>query len=164
MKNKENISKEGVLRMRRMLNIPFASPAWSDDIHLVDFNPDLAKKVHDLLTLGYKDGGGSVPLFSEWWSDLVSDDEFDPSLCFIVSDYEGIVGVAQVWTSAFVKDFVIHPRRRKQGIGKLLLLHTFCVFRERGAQALDLKVRGNNPSAISFYLGMGMEVVEHLEK
>ena len=142
-----------------MLDEPFDRPSWPPDVYLTELNPDYAGAVHDLLVLGYQNGGGSVEPFSDWWSALRSDPEFDASLCFLAWDREGIVGVAQCWTSAFVKDLVVHPRRRGEGIGAALLLHAFSVFACRGARANDLKVETGNTAAIRLYLKSGMRIV-----
>lgn len=142
-----------------MLDASCTPPSWPPDVYLTGLVPGLAREVHDVLILGYQDGGGSVPSFSEWWSSLIADVEFDASLCFLARDDKGIVGVAQCWTSAFVKDLVVHPRRRQQGIGASLLLHAFSVFFQRGAGSVDLKVEKTNTAAIGLYLRLGMEML-----
>ncbi|PUZ24969.1 GNAT family N-acetyltransferase [Chitinophaga parva] len=146
--------------MRKLLSHPFDAPSWPADIHLTGLVPGIAKEVHDLLILGYQNGGGSVPAFADWWPALLSDPEFDASLCFLAKDKEGIVAVAQCWTSAFVKDLVVHPRRRNQGIGASLLLHVYAMFHDRGAKTVDLKVEEGNIAAIRLYLKSGMQIVE----
>jgi len=148
-----------IFRMRKLLDNPFDAPSWPADVYLTELIPDMAKEVHDLLTLGYQNGGGSVAPFSDWWPALLADPEFDASLCFLVRDKKGIVGVAQCWTSAFVKDLVVHPRRRNQGIGASLLLHAYAVFYRRGAQTVELKVEQTNTSAINLYLKSGMQII-----
>lgn len=148
-----------ILRMRKLLNDPFDFPVWPADVYLTELNPDIAREVHDLLTLGYQNGGGSVAPFADWWADLLSDAEFDASLCFLARDKQGIVGVAQCWTSAFVKDLVVHPRRRNQGIGVSLLLHAYATFYHRGASTVDLKVEERNTSATRLYLKAGMQII-----
>ena len=153
-------SSSQIFRMRKLLGNPFDSPSWPADVYGTELVSDIARDVHDLLILGYQNGGGSVPQFSDWWSSLLSDPEFDTSLCSLVRDDKGIVGVAQCWTSAFVKDLVVHPRRRNQGIGTSLLLHAFTVFYGRGARTVDLKVDAGNISAIRLYLKSGMQIID----
>jgi ribosomal protein S18 acetylase RimI-like enzyme len=146
------------LRMRRRLGEVPEIPNWPRGLHAEAFAPSRAAEAHALLALAYADGGGSVPSFEMWWSSLSQDPEYDAGLCFPVSDAEGrLVGFAQCWTTGFVKDFAVHPQHRRRGIGRALLLHIFSVFRERGAQAVDLKVRTDNPSgAVPFYEKLGM--------
>ena len=148
-----------IFRMRKLLDHPLDSPIWPVDVYLTELNPAVAREVHDLLILGYQNGGGSVAAFSDWWADLLSDSEFDTSLCLLARDKQGIVGIAQCWTSAFVKDLVVHPRRRNQGISTSLLLHAYAVFYHRGARTVDLKVEEGNTSAIRLYLKSGMQII-----
>ena len=149
------------LRMQRRLSEAVDASMWPDEFHLEVFAEIQAAEVHALLQLAYRDGGGSVPSFGEWWSRLSQDSEYNSELCFPVRDREGcLVGFAQCWTSAFVKDFVIHPNYRKHGIGRALLLHIFRTFKARGAQAVALKVETGNPSgAVAFYERLGMSRV-----
>jgi ribosomal protein S18 acetylase RimI-like enzyme len=115
-------------------------------------------EAHRLLALGYADGGGSVAPYHGWWRALTSDTEYDPSLCFVVKTTSGeIVGFAQCWTSAFIKDLAVHPAWRRRGIGEALIHHVFAVFQQRGATTVDLKVEVDNPSgAVRLYERAGM--------
>jgi ribosomal protein S18 acetylase RimI-like enzyme len=117
--------------------------------------------VHALLELAYADSEGSVSSFEEWWPSLAQDSEYDPTLCFLACDRAGsLVGFAQCWTTAFVKDLVVHPRYRRRGIGRALLLHIFSVFQRRGFPAVDLKVLINNRSgAVQLYESLGMFLI-----
>ena len=111
------------------------------------FSVDDAPTVHRLLVLGYSQGGGHVGTFEEWWPRLRDDDEYVPELCFLAVNREGaIVGVAQCWTSAFIKDLVVHPMKCRRGIVTVLLTKVFWEFRNRGARHADLKVQLNNPT------------------
>jgi ribosomal protein S18 acetylase RimI-like enzyme len=103
-----------------------------------------------------------VEPFRVWWRGLKGDAEYDPALCFIaVDDQDQIVGVAQCWTSAFLKDLAVSPAFRKRGLGSALLLTVFQAFRERGANCLDLKVEADNPTgAIRLYGQHGMRTIE----
>ena len=144
--------------MRRGLNESVEAPIWPVGVYLIAFTESYASEVHALLELAYADSGGAVPSFEEWWPSLSQDSEYDPNLCFLVCDREGhLVGFAQCWSTAFVKDSVVHPRYRRRGIGRALLLHIFRVFQERGAEAVDLKVQTGNPSgAAQFYQSLAM--------
>ena len=74
-----------------------------------------------------------------------------------MDDGNGIAGVAQCWTSAFVKDLAVRPRLRRRGLGSALLLQAFRTFRERGAAFVDLKVVADNLSgALRLYRSHGM--------
>lgn len=146
--------------MRRPLCEPVMVPIWPEDVYLKNFTPSLAGDAHALLQLAYAAGGGSVPAFEEWWTRLSSDSEYDPGLCFLACDADGnLAGFAQCWKESFVKDFVVHPRHRRRGIGRALLWHIFHVFQARGAQAVDLKVHTDNVAGIRLYESLGMSIV-----
>ena len=117
--------------------------------------------LHRLLQLSYAGGGGTVGSFDQWWWPLVEDSEFDPALVLIAADAPGTpVGLAQCWTSGFLKDLVVAPDARDRQIGSWLLDTTFSAFAARGAPHIDLKVEGDNVAAQRFYARHGMVAVE----
>jgi ribosomal protein S18 acetylase RimI-like enzyme len=150
-----------VQRLRRDLTEAVAPPTCPTGYCLRTFAADDAPMVHRLLAVGYAQGGGDVAAFEGWWPSLRDDDEFALDLCFLaVNDRQDIVGVAQCWTSAFIKDLVVHPQARRRGIATSLLRNVFWEFRRRGAQHVDLKVRLDNPTgAIRLYKELGMREV-----
>ena len=151
------VPPEGPLRMRRSLTESALVPIWPVGIRLEAFSERRAAEAHALLKLAYANGGGSVPSFEDWWNRLSNADEYDPGLCFPVHDREDrLIGFAQCWTTAYVKDLVVHPRYQRRGIGRALLLHASRIFAERGAKTIDLKVQLDNPTAILFYESLGM--------
>jgi ribosomal protein S18 acetylase RimI-like enzyme len=152
-----------VIRMRRSLADPVPEPVWPAGIRLVPFEPDRhAQKVHALLAEAYSRGGGYVEPFPIWWPSLRDDPDYDQALVFVAADEQGgIVGAAQCWTSAFVKDLAVAPAMRRQGLGSALLNQVFHAFRERGAAFVDLKVHSDNPSgALRLYRSHGFEQIE----
>jgi ribosomal protein S18 acetylase RimI-like enzyme len=143
------------VRLRRLLDEPPASPVWPIGISLRAFTPDDAGAVHALLAQAYDNGGGSVPAFLPWWAKLSADSEYDPALCFTAYASGTLVGTAQCWTSAYVKDLAVHPSWRRRGVATALLLHSFHVFAQRGASQVDLKVETGNGGAMTFYKSLG---------
>jgi ribosomal protein S18 acetylase RimI-like enzyme len=153
------------INLRQDLTAEARSPSWPTGIRSETFNLDHdAQEAHAVLVMAYAKGGGSVEPFSVWWPNLSSDPEFDATLFFIAVDTQrGIVGVAQCWTSAFIKDLAVAPNWRRRGIGEALLLHAFACFRHRGAQYVDLKVQVDNPSgAARLYHRVGMRSVAEM--
>ena len=67
--------------------------------------------------------------------------------------------MAQCWTSAFIKDLAVHPRARRRGVGRALMLMAFHAFAKRGATHVDLKVREENASALRLYRDLGMKII-----
>lgn len=148
------------LRMRRDLRTPFPVAHWPEGVTPAAFAQRDAAEIHALLELAYANGGGKVAPFAPWWEALRTDSEFDPSLCFLARSGDAIIGVAQCWTSAFVKDLAVHSDWQKRGVGTALLLQAFHALRARGADFADLKVEGDNPSgAVRFYESLGMRPI-----
>lgn len=150
-----------VQRLRRDLMEPVAPPTWPGGYRVRTFVANDAPAVHVLLEIGYAQGGGHVGSFDEWWQGLRDDAEFAPDLCFLALDErQDMVGVAQCWTSAFIKDLVVHPLARRRGIATALLMEVFWQFRRRGANHVDLKVQMDNPTgAVRLYKRLGMREV-----
>ncbi len=151
-------------RLRRRLDVPLPKPGWPAAIRRSAFDPDLhAAGIHDLLARSYANGGGSVADFPIWRAKLLQDSEYEPDLCFLACDDDGaVIGVAQCWSSAFIKDLAVDAAWRRRGLGRALLLEAFQVFRARGAPAVELKVEADNATALAFYRRCGMQVVEEL--
>jgi ribosomal protein S18 acetylase RimI-like enzyme len=147
-------------RLRRDFEA-IAQPNWPPGYRVRTFTANDAATVYHLLDVGYAQGGGHVGAFEEWWPSLRDDDEFAADLCFLaVDERQNIVGVAQCWTSAFVKDLVVHPLARRRGIAEALLRTVFLEFRHRGEKHVDLKVQLDNPTgAVRLYKKLGMREV-----
>lgn len=145
--------------MRRNLTQAVPDIAWPTGIELIQYRPELAAAVHHLMELGYREGGGRVPALEVWQQRFETDPEYDPSLCFIAQDGEGIVGVCQCWTSAYIKNLVVHPRAQGIGLGRALLLNAFKAFQQRREGFVDLKVLEHNRRAQRLYESAGMRVV-----
>jgi ribosomal protein S18 acetylase RimI-like enzyme len=153
-----------IRRMRRPLEDDPPTPSWPDGIGVRSFHPEDAPAVHALLEHAYRGGGGSVDPFETWLTAMMSDAEFDPELWFL-AELEGgsLAGAALCWTSAFLKDLVVHDSWRGRGLGAALVHHVLGEFRERGAPAVELKVASDNPAgAQRLYERLGFVVVERL--
>jgi ribosomal protein S18 acetylase RimI-like enzyme len=155
-----------VLLMRKDLAGGVEAPVWPAGVsaQTLGAKPDkkLLRAAHAVLEPGYWEGGGGAPIFRRWWKALRKDSEYDPALVFIASDAEGVAGLAQCWTSAFIKDLGVAPRMRRRGLGRALMLTAFKVFAQRSALHVDLKVREDNAPAIALYKSLGMRTIERL--
>lgn len=144
------------IRLRKRLNDPSAARPLPEGVRLVALSKTSPTALHALLQAGYAAGGGYVPAFETWWQSLVEDDEFDPHLVIVAAVGDEPVGVAQCWTSGFVKDLVVAPAWRDRGLGAALLTEAFSRFATRGAPNVDLKVEADNVKALRFYRRLGM--------
>ncbi|MBV7546740.1 GNAT family N-acetyltransferase [Pseudomonas sp. PDM26] len=145
--------------MRRDLSVVVPPPDWPVGLQLSEYRPELGAAVHRLMELGYLDGGGRVATLDMWQRQFETDPEYDPALCFIAQDAEGVVGVCQCWTSAYIKNLVVHPRFQGRGLGRALLLQAFKVFQQRREGFVDLKVLEDNLRARRLYESVGMHAV-----
>lgn len=145
--------------LRRDLTSHLPAPQWPAGTQLDHYRDDLAPAIHAVLRLTQDQGGGRVPNLETWQRQFTTDAEFDPTLCLVASNDEGILGVAQCWTSAFIKNLSVHPCAQGQGLGRALLLHSFQTFKQRGEPYVDLKVRESNLRARQLYESAGMRFV-----
>jgi ribosomal protein S18 acetylase RimI-like enzyme len=145
--------------LRRDLTGSLPAPQWPAGILLDHYRDELAPAIHSVLCLTQDQGGGRVASLEKWQQQFITDAEFDPTLCLVVSNREGVLGVAQCWTSAFIKNLSIHPCAQGQGLGRALLLHAFQVFKQRGEPCVDLKVLESNLRARQLYESAGMRFV-----
>jgi ribosomal protein S18 acetylase RimI-like enzyme len=145
--------------LRRDLTGSLPAPQWPADTRLGHYRDELAPAIHAVLRMTQDQGGGRVAGLEQWRQQFVTDAEFDPTLCLVASNAEGILGVAQCWTSAFIKNLSVHPCAQGQGLGRALLLYSFQVFKQRGEPYVDLKVRESNLRARQLYESAGMVFV-----
>jgi ribosomal protein S18 acetylase RimI-like enzyme len=138
-------------------------PVWPDGVRPRSFEPEDARSLHSLLGHGYRHGGGNVAAFETWLTQMTTDEEFDPQLWFLAESQGMLVGAVLCWTSAFVKDIVVHETWRRRGLAEALLLCAFDALWTRGATAVELKVEAANRSAVRLYERLGMRVVERLD-
>lgn len=157
------MSRGFVLRMRRDLSVAIEAPVWPAGVVLRTLGPSpdrkLVQAAHAVLEAGFWEGGGGAPIFRRWWKALRTDAEFDPALVFLAMEGADVIGMAQCWTSAFVKDLAVHPAARRRGIARALMLSSFEAFRRREAGAVDLKVREDNKPAVALYLSLRMQTI-----
>jgi len=144
--------------MRMILDARPARPVLREGFAIAEFRPEHAEAVHALLAGAYAKGGGRVASFSSWWEQLRADEEYAPELVLLIRMQDGtLVGVAQCWTSGFIKDFAVTEEWRGRGFGTALLQHAFDVFWARGVRWVGLKVADDNPSgAQRLYGQVGM--------
>ncbi len=132
------------------------SGPWPGGTRLGTWSDAEAPEVHALLTESYRDGGGSVLPYDRWVSWFTTDDEFDPTACFLARDAGGrLIGACLCWSSGFVKDLCVVPDARGRGLGTALIGHAADVFARRGRHDLRLKVEAGNAGAIRLYERLG---------
>jgi ribosomal protein S18 acetylase RimI-like enzyme len=138
------------------------APTWPEGVQERSFEEGDARALCSLLEHGYRRGGGSVAAYETWLVEMTTDEEFDPQLWFLAESEGLLVGAVLCWTSAFVKDVVVHESWRRRGLAEALLLRAFNALSARGATAVELKVEALNQSAVRLYERLGMRVIERL--
>ena len=156
------MNSDGLL-LRKDLRGALNIVQWPAHVSLVTLRDDLLLAVHALLRQGYADASGSLEPFAIWCQRWRGDAEYDPQLCFIAMRDGGVVGVAHGWTSAYLKDLVVHARYQGQGIGRALLAQVFDAYKQRGEPWVDLRVMQGNVRARRMYERAGMVQVQRVE-
>jgi ribosomal protein S18 acetylase RimI-like enzyme len=146
--------------MRRSLLGPVEPAVWPKGVAVRTYRPEDAEAAHALLQSGFWDGGGGAMDFRRWRSMLRKDAEFDPGLFFLAEGGQGIAGLIHCRTNSTIKDIAVHPRARRRGLGRALMLTAFAALRARDADFIDLKVREDNASAVSLYESLDMRVID----
>ncbi|MCH4871769.1 GNAT family N-acetyltransferase [Pseudomonas sp. TMW22091] len=148
------------LLLRKDLREPLLAVRWPDDVTLATLKPQWLPQAHALLDQAYSGGMGSIESIAHWQHALVHDAEYDPQLCFALLRNGQVIAFAQAWTSAFLKDLIVHPDHQRRGLGDALLSHVFAVFEQRREACVDLKVMEHNHTALCLYQKHGMTVVQ----
>lgn len=133
-------------------------PRWPDGIEVRTFRDEDVPAVKDLLDEAYaaEPDYRPVPL-EEWRRVMLGDPSFSADVWFLAESDGELAAAALNWKEGYVKDLVVHPRWRRQGLGEALLRRTFRTFTERGVPHVTLKVDSSNPTqAWRLYERLGM--------
>ena len=141
--------------LRRDLARPVPAPVFPADVAVGPVRDDEAAAAHALLVEVYAAGGGEVGGLEFWWESLHRDSEFDRELLLAVRRPDEIVAVAHGWASAFIKDLVVRPDARRQGIARALVRTLLQTYAARGFEAVELKVTADNDAADALYRSEG---------
>lgn len=137
-------------------------PDWPAGIGVRSLDP-----VHDLeafhaaVSEAFAEHWGG-PRTSEHLRVAVEQEDFDPTLWFLVLDGEEIAGTVeclQRGAGGHVRYLGVRERWRGRGLGRALLRHGFCELYQRGLRRVTLGVDANNASgAVRLYETEGMSV------
>lgn len=151
-----------ILVHRYRCDLDHPIPAWTIYPYLIrQFRPATdGQPVHALIEDAHAEQDRLMAL-NAWWLALASNSEFDAGLAFVIETPVGTLAAAGIaWTSGFVKDIVVAPAYRRQGLATMLLSHICQAFQRRGARALDLSVDAGNQGAIALCEGLDWRCVE----
>lgn len=158
------IPKRRFWRMRiDMGTDPPASPAWPDGITVRRYVPGADERaVFEASEDAFNDHWGHVPTPFESWIKRTEGETFDPSLWFLATAGDEIVGTslcANYLEIGWVGTLGVRRPWRGRGLGEALLRHSFAEFHRRGRRTVALGVDAESlTGATRLYERAGMHV------
>jgi len=154
------------------LDKPIPEPEWPEGIHLRTYNhAGDGEAVYRADEDAFRDHWGFIeePFedgYEKWLHSMLQDEEFDPSLWFLVMDGDEIAGAAlcrrKSWESedtGWVRSLFVRKAWRRRGIALALLFHAFHEFQCRGKNKAGLGVDSHNlTGATRLYEKAGMRI------
>jgi mycothiol synthase len=120
------------------------------------------RPVYEALEEAFAGHFGYVPRSFEDWSNHRLQEGFDPTLWFVASEGQEVVGALAgriLEDIGWVATLGVRKRWRGRGIGEALLRHSFVEFHRRGFIRTSLSVdAGNDTGAVILYERAGMHV------
>jgi mycothiol synthase len=157
------------LRMRIDMTEAPPAPEWPDGLTVRTYRPGADDRAtFDTVEEAFSDHWGHVPMDYDEWLRHMEVPTFDPSLWFVATRGDEIVGTSLCITipdAGWVRSLGVRRAWRNRGLGLALLLHSFGVFWERGMPAVALGVDAESlTGATRLYEKAGMQVVERFDR
>ena len=92
---------------------------------------------------------------------------FSPEIWFILEKEGEMIGCALCFNYdeiGWVRQLAVREDQRGQGFGRMLLEHTFHVFKENGMPKVGLATESVNEKALKLYTSAGMRKTVHLHE
>lgn len=153
-------------QMRIDMEAPPPAPQWPAGIagQICERGRD-ERVFFDTLEEAFLDHWGHTPRdYGEWYARNVESESYDPSLWWLATAENGEPAGAircrmRPDGTGFVNTLGVRRPWRKHGLGRALLLQSFCEFYRRGVTAVALGVDAQNPTgATHVYERAGMRV------
>ncbi len=151
--------------MRLEMDGPPPLPVWPEGVAVRTFDRDAdARAVHRLVQDAFADIGDQQPPRSyEFWVEVyVERSDFDPSLWFLATEGNQLVGVNLAQSGplgGYVAQLAVRRDHRGRGLGLALLRHGFGELHRRGVREVYLHVDSQNRTgATRLYERAGMRV------
>ncbi len=102
--------------------------------------------------------------FSQPWSAALIEQDMDNPNCYYAVGLEGVevvgyAGMTVIAGEANVTNVAVSPKRRREGIGRILLARLIEICRENSFILITLEVRKSNSAAIGLYESLGFEAL-----
>jgi len=159
-----------VFNMQADLATEVKAAAWPQDITVRCIQPGKDdRQVYDLIQEAFARPGRTPPTFAEWKDFMMRPETFKPDIWFLAEAGGQLVGACLCFEYAdsglgWVRQLGVLAEWRRRGLGAGLLLHSFAEFKRRGFAKAALAVESDNPNAISFYQGVGMEQIRFIDE
>lgn len=161
--------KRVFLRMHITLDTPVSPQRFPEELSLrtCDGTQEDIYRIYEAVEEGFQDHWGHTKDEFDHWYRNVGGQSIDPSLWFVLQHGEKIVGTSlcrkQENGYGWVNYLTVLRPRRKQGLGLLLLRHSFSAFQQRGITRVGLSVDGESlTGAQRLYQRAGMEVTMYI--
>ena len=150
--------------------VPTTAPPWPTDVRMRPFSEGADEEaIYEASRAAFAEHwGGLSETRQQWWHerrDRKAPGEFDPTLWLLaVDDADRVVGFSLCEESRSgerrigrIAELGVVPSIRGRGLGNALLIHSFQLLKERGADEITLDVDAQNlTSAIRLYVKAGM--------
>ncbi len=118
------------------------------------FSPEDRSVVADLWRLALPQPSGR----NDPDSDISRKMQVQPELFFVAATDGSIVGTAMAGYDGhrgWIYYVVVHPDRRRGGVGRGLVVHAEKALRDIGCVKINLQVRAGNEQVVGFYTALG---------
>jgi len=145
-------------------------PKWPTGVSVKAFKPGRDDRpVHAMIQEAFADNHQNAPISFEGWRTLMIEREsFDPSLWFLATAGDQIVGAAlcpRYPGQGWVRQLAVKREWRRKGVALALLRAAFGEFHRRGERSVGLTVNSfNRTGAKEFYERAGMRVERQHER
>lgn len=147
-------------QMRVKLAGELQQPVWPEGISIRTAVPgEDDKAIHRLIVAAFSWPDREPVSLDDWRDGMMRADIFDPSLWFLATANEKIVGVSLAYSypeEGWVRQLAVDNKWQGRGIGAALLRHSFLAFKDLGFESVGLGVRAENETAVRFYERLGM--------
>lgn len=154
------------LRMQIQFDAPPAQPEWPQGIEVRTYDHARdARPLFDAIDEAFQDHWGHLPMEYDDWISRIDRDDFDPTLWFLATEGEEIVGMSlaslMIPDGGWIRSVGMRRQWRQRGIARALLLHTFGELWRRGRRWVALGVDAESlTGATRLYESVGMRVRE----
>ena len=153
-------------RMRIELDDVPPAPVWPEGIRVSSLGPGEERIAYEVSQESFADHWEFTPTSWDEWSHFMLDETFDRDFWLLAREGDEVAGVCLCRREAigrpgvgFVRILGVRRPWRRRGLGRALLLEAFARLRERGAEAVELGVDGENTTgAVRLYESVGMRV------